>query len=169
MKDLHNNDDFSGDRLATNTEQSPTEFVEHWDDSGSDLVTPMVPSRRALALVERYEARIDTLLASQAEALGQAERARADAAEALDQLHISELHTAHELEKARISLERAEESAKHSHVVAELARVRQEQAEERLAVTQRRLDALQRSDSLPWWAWRRRRTLAAVAGLIHTD
>ena len=120
----------------------------------------LVPAAQVLALVERYETRIDALLSE-----ARAERANHTADRT--QLDAQRAHLAGQVEQLRTAAaaaERAQLDAQHARQVEQLrAEQAIAQATQRAAELERRLEALE----TPWWRWRRRRALLSAVTLIE--
>ena len=122
--------------------------------------TGLVPAAQVLALVERYETRIDALLseARTERANHTAERTQLDAQRAQLAGQVEQLRT------AAAAAERAQLDAQHARQVEQLrAEQAIAQATQRAAELERRLEALE----TPWWRWRRRRALLSAVTLIE--
>ena len=169
------------DRSATATAGHAANGSHNGQDAGHIGQTPADVPPNVLALVQRYEDRLDAVTAERAQLTAEhAELQRQLTTERVElnglvaQLR-AEVQTGDhrrqlvELE-AKHNAERLQSAAAQFRAVAEQRRADAERAQREAESLRQRLEALQTLDDTPWWAFGRRRQLHAVlAGAVLTD
>ena len=140
--------------------------------TSQDVTVPGMPDvpPNVMALVERYEDKLEAVAAERAELAGQVAQLRVDVQTERANVQTAEHKRQLVTLEAKHQVDKLQSAAAQFRAVAEQRRADAERAQREAESLRQRLEAIQTLDDTPWWAFGRRRQLHAVlAGAVLTE